>query len=225
MSLSLARVNFFAGKTVCYGGVDSELGTMRRTQKERSEATRGAVVRAADTLFAARGYAEVSIEDIVKAAKVTRGALYHHFASKAEIFLAVFEAREAALTRTIVLGAGRSRTSWGRFRSGCHAFLEACVDPAVQQIILIDAWPVLGFEVIRHVEARYTFAVLKEGLAAAVRDKEVEIGSIDMMANFLLGALSQSAVAIARAANPRVELAAAQRELDRVLSGLARSGP
>ena len=195
---------------------------MRRTQEERSQATRSAIVRAADGLFATQGFAATSIEDILKIAKITRGALYHHFDGKAAIFLAVFEAREAALAVAIVARAGRARSSWARFRAGCHGFLECCLDPEVQRIILIDAWSVLGFDVIRGIEAKYTFALLKEGLAAAVSDGEIEIGNVDVMANFLLGALSQSAMAIARAKNPRTELAAAQRELDRVLAGLSQ---
>ena len=197
---------------------------MRRKQEERSEATRGAIVAAADQLFAARGFADASIEDILNAAKVTRGALYHHFESKADVFLAVFEAREASLTKAIIARAARARTSWDRFRAGCRGFLEACLDPAVQQIILIDAWSVLGFDTIRRIEAKYTYALLKEGLAAAVRDKEIEVGDVEVMANFLLGALSHSAMTIARADHPRTELAAVQRELDRVLVVLSRMG-
>jgi AcrR family transcriptional regulator len=195
---------------------------MRRTQEERSEGTRSVIIGAADRLFAARGFADTSIEDVLKGAGVTRGALYHHFESKAAIFLAVFDKREAALSAAIVARAARGRTSWGRFKAGCHGFLEACLDPAVQRIILIDAWSVLGFDVIRGIEAKYTFALLKDGLAAAVREGEIDVGNVDVMANFLLGALSQSAMAIARAKNSRTELAAAQRELDRLLAGLSR---
>ncbi len=79
--------------------------TARRTQAERSEATRDALIEAARELFAEHGYAGVGTEEIVRAAGVTRGALYHHFEGKRELFEAVYERIEAELTERIATGS------------------------------------------------------------------------------------------------------------------------
>lgn len=191
-------------------------------QEERTKATRGAVIRAADALFAQRGYADTSIADILGEAKVTRGALYHHFNGKEEIFEAVFKAREAALVEIVLRATLGGATAWDRLKQGCHAFLEACLDPSVQQIVLIDAWSVLGFEAIRRIEQRYTYALLRRGLANAVKEGAVSVSNVDAMANMLLGAISQCAMAIARSSRPKKLLAEAKQDVDRLLDGLAR---
>lgn len=196
---------------------------MRRTQEERTEATRGAVLAAADTLFAKNGFADTSIEDILRAAKVTRGALYHHFASKADIFEAVFEEREKSLAAFITKRAAREKSRFAGLRTGCRAFLEACLDPAVQRIVLIDAWAVLSFETIRAIEGRYTMALLRDGIANAVRAGEIEVVSVEIVANMLLGALSQSAISIARSKQSVKEHTAALHELERLLTAYAKA--
>src|SRR5438309_1391288 len=117
----------------------------RRTQGERSETTRAAIVAAARGLFAEQGFAAVSIEALTGRAAVTRGALYHHFPSKAAVFLAVFEGVETDLAARLAQAAD-GRDAWARLQSGARAFLSACLEPEVQRIVLLDAPAVLGPE-------------------------------------------------------------------------------
>src|SRR2546421_10255411 len=117
-----------------------------RTQSERSAATREALIAAARELFAERGYAAVGTEEIVRAAGVTRGALYHHFAGKRELFEAVHEDDERQLVERIAASAiSTSADPLQALHAGAQAFLDACEDPAVQRIALVDAPSVLGW--------------------------------------------------------------------------------
>src|SRR6266480_6781390 len=111
-----------------------------RTQSERSAATTAALVAAARELFAERGYAGVGTEEIVRAAGVTRGALYHHFDGKRELFAAVYEDVERQLVERIAASAMASAGDpMEALQAGAEAFLDACEDPAVQRIALLDA--------------------------------------------------------------------------------------
>jgi AcrR family transcriptional regulator len=108
----------------------------RRTQAERTEATTRALVESARRLFAARGYAPTSIDDIIGAVGITRGALYHHFETKTELFRCAFEEQEKLLMAAVMKATAKKDDPWSAFRAGCEAFLEACLEPAVQRIIL-----------------------------------------------------------------------------------------
>src|ERR1044072_7223851 len=112
---------------------------VKRTQAERSEATRDALIEAARTLFAERGYAGVGTEEIVRSAGVTRGALYHHFEGKRELFEAVYERVEAELAQQIAAGALRSGAAapLEAMRAGAEMFLQACTEPEAQRILLL----------------------------------------------------------------------------------------
>ncbi len=193
----------------------------RRTQAERSEATTGAIVAAAHRLFAAKGFAATSIDDILAAAGATRGALYHHFESKTEIFRAAFEEQEKVLMQAVTRASATKRDSWSAFRAGCEAFLEACLDPAMQRIVLIDAPSAIGWEAMREIEHRYARAVLELGLERAMEDGSIARRPVRPLANFLLGAMSESAMGIARAPDPRATMNDARSELGCVLDGFA----
>ena len=126
---------------------------------ERSEATRAELLAAARRLFAERGYAGVGTEEIVRAAGVTRGALYHHFESKRELLAAVYEQVERELTERIATEAFAGRQAPSdpveALRRGAELFLDACLEPDVQRIVLLDAPAVLGWERWREVAAQY----------------------------------------------------------------------
>src|SRR5437763_9931945 len=121
----------------------------RRTQAERSAATTGELVRTSRELFAARGFADTSIDDIVSAAGVTRGALYHHFDSKADVFRAVFEDLGRDLAAMSVEAARGKRDPWKQMEAGCMAFLDISRDPGIQRIALLDGPAVLSWEGVR----------------------------------------------------------------------------
>ena len=120
----------------------------------RSEATRRLLVTAARTLFGERGYASVGTEEIVRAAGVTRGALYHQFRDKADLFAAVAEQVEAEIVTRVAEGAVAAVGPVEELRTGMRLFLDACAEPEVERIILLDAPAVLGWEAWRDLAGR-----------------------------------------------------------------------
>ena len=124
---------------------------------------------AARTLFGARGYADVGTEEIVRAAGVTRGALYHQFRDKADLFAAVAEEVEAEIAERIAgaAGAGAEADPVGALRTGARLFLDACAAPEVERIILLDAPAVLGWEAWRDLAGRYGLGLVQFGLQSA----------------------------------------------------------
>jgi AcrR family transcriptional regulator len=172
----------------------------RTSKAEQSEATRAALVKAALDLFAERGYAAVGTEEIVRSAGVTRGALYHHFAGKRELFQAVYEDVERALLEKIAELADRSASDpLEVLRAGSQAFLDACEDPAVQRIALLDAPSVLGWEQWREIGMRYGLGLVEGTVQAAIEAGLIEPQPAGPLAHLLLGAIDEGAMLIARA--------------------------
>src|SRR5215467_12530022 len=144
-------------------------GIVARTKHDlRSEATRRQLVRSARALFGARGYAGVGTEEIVRAAGVTRGALYHQFCDKADLFAAVAEEVEAEISERVAAGASAATGPVEALRAGARLFLDACADPEVERIILLDAPAVLGWEAWRDLAGRYGLGLVRLGLQAAI---------------------------------------------------------
>jgi AcrR family transcriptional regulator len=165
----------------------------------QSEVTRAALIAAARGLFAERGYAGVGTEEIVRAAGVTRGALYHHFAGKKELFEAVYEDVERQLVEQIAASAISSATDpLEALHAGAQAFLDACEDPAVQRIALVDAPSVLGWEQWREIGLRYGFGLVRATVEAAMDAGLIERQPVDALSHLLLGAIDEGAMLIAR---------------------------
>ena len=142
---------------------------MTRTKHDlRSEATRRRLVTAARALFGARGFADVGTEEIVRAAGVTRGALYHQFRDKADLFAAVAEEVEAEIAERIASAAGVEADPVDALRSGARLFLDACAEPEVERIILLDAPAVLGWQAWRDLAGRYGLGLVQSGLQSAI---------------------------------------------------------
>ena len=193
---------------------------MARTQQERSETTTGELLSAARELFARRGYNGTSLSDITAATKVTKGALYHHFASKRDVFEAVCRREQQRLTG-LQGAAFRSKDDpWDGFGAACEAYLTAASDPDVQQILLLDAPVVLGWEGVRDVEED-VFATAVEAVKRAMAAKRIARRRPEPLVELLFGALGAGAAAIARADDSAAELRATIRELRRLLDGLA----
>ena len=140
---------------------------------EQSGATRAALVAAARELFAERGYAGVGTEEIVRKARVTRGALYHHFEDKKDLFRAVHEELEAELAQTIgaQLAAGELTSAVELLRTGVRTFLDACTDRAVARIVLVDAPSVLGWREWREIDERHGLGLVIAGLQGAMETR------------------------------------------------------
>ncbi|HTZ85521.1 MAG TPA: TetR/AcrR family transcriptional regulator [Solirubrobacteraceae bacterium] len=171
------------------------------SQAERSQATRARLLEAAYELFAARGYAAVGTEEIVRAAGVTRGALYHHFADKRQLFEAVYEDLERGLVERLAQAAlaAASDDPLEALKAGTSAFLEDCEDPAVQQIAVLDAPSVLGWERWRAIGMKYAFGLVQGALQEAVDAGEIAPQPVEPIAHLLLGASHEGAMLVARA--------------------------
>jgi AcrR family transcriptional regulator len=177
----------------------------RRTQEERSAATRDALISAARRLWGRRGYAEVGTPEIVKEAGVTRGAMYHQFADKAALFGAVVEAVEQdVMTRmaTVVASSGAT-TPADAIRAAVDAWLDVSGDPEVRQLILLDAPAVLGWAAFRDVAQRYSLGMTEQLLAEAIRAGQLVSQPVRPLATVMIGALDEAAMAIATADDPK----------------------
>jgi AcrR family transcriptional regulator len=172
----------------------------RSRKAEQSLETRAALIAAARELFAARGFADVGTEEIVRAAGVTRGALYHHFDGKRELFEAVYEELERELVEQVAQSAElQTSDPLEILRIGALAFLDASEDPAVQRIALLDAPAVLGWQRWREIGMRYGLGVVQATLQAAVDAGVIEEQPVEPLAHMILGAIDEGAMLVARA--------------------------
>ncbi len=132
------------------------------------ESTRTALLDTGRRFFAERGFADVSAEELVRAAGLTRGALYHHFAGKQGLFEAVFEDLEArAADRITAAMAAGTGDAWGRASAGIRTFLEICSDPEYREIVLLQGPIALGWRRWRELDQRYLGTLLTDGLSAS----------------------------------------------------------
>ncbi|WP_433785205.1 TetR/AcrR family transcriptional regulator [Actinomycetospora sp. CA-101289] len=194
----------------------------RRTQEERSTATRDALTAAARRLWGERGFAEVGTPEIAREAGVTRGAMYHQFADKTALFLAVLEVVEQRVVDELgaaVLAAGAT-TPAAALRGALDAWLTVCVDPEVRQVVLLDGPSVLGWKRFRELTQRYTLGMTEQLLAAAVEAGQLPVQPLRPLAHVLIGALDEGAMVIAEAADPDRARGEVREVLLRLLDGL-----
>jgi AcrR family transcriptional regulator len=191
-------------------------------QDLRSEATRRRLVAAARTLFTERGYAGIGTEEIVQAAGVTRGALYHQFRDKADLFAAVAETVHAEIAQRITAGAQADGPTdpMAALHAGVQRFLEVCADPAVERIVLLDAPAVLGWQAWRDLADRYGLGLLQHALQAAIDAGAIPPQPVVPLAHVLLGALDECALYVARADDPTAARQECTAILQRLLDGL-----
>ena len=193
---------------------------VKSRQAKNAAATRAALLRVARKLFTERGYAESATEEVVRRARVTRGALYHHFRDKQDLFKAVLHEEQMKLAASIKAVAAREPDPWRALVAGCHAFLDACLDPTVQQILLIDAPAVLGWEGCREADAMYYLAGVKAALQAAIDKGIIPPEPIDALARIILGALNEAAMLIAHAEDEEAARRDVRDVVDKLLGGI-----
>jgi len=193
------------------------------TKAEQADATRAALSAAARELFTQRGYAATSTTEIVERAGVTRGALYHHFAAKDELFRAVFEQLEDEVTKHVAHEALTSTDPLEQLRRGTRAYLDACIDPAVQRVVLLDGPSVLGWETWQEIEQRYGYGLVVAGVESAIAAGLIAAQPVEALAHALFGALTEAGMVVARADEPRTARADMEAAMDRLLAGLRAS--
>lgn len=185
--------------------------------------TRAALVAAGRRLFGQAGFAATSVDDLAREARVTTGALYHHFATKKLLFEAVFEAAHEELMLASARAAEGAPDEVESLARGFEAFLDAVLEPDIQRILIIDAPAVLGPARFTELDERYAFAAIVAALEASVRAGRLAVDDPSTLSRLLLGALTRGAMLIANSPEPaktRDEVAATMRAL---LAGFAQA--
>jgi len=195
----------------------------RRTQAERRQATRAALLDAARLLFSTKGYSNSGREEIVAAAGVTRGALQHHFGDKQALFLAVYELVEQEVVAdiaTAAMAAGGDPVE--QLRAGCHAYLDAVLDPAVQRVCAIDGPAVLPADVRQQVTDRYALGLVREAVSAAISSGSIEDTPVEPLTRILLAGVMAAAQYVATSPDPKLARTEAGQTVDLLLDRLRR---
>jgi AcrR family transcriptional regulator len=189
---------------------------------ERGRATRERLIEAGRGQFGARGYDGASLDAILAAAGVKRGALYHHFESKQELFDAVLDREIAQIAARIAKAAGAATDPVESLRIGCRTWLRMALDPEVQRIVLLDPPSVVGWTRWRELDEVHTLGGLRRNLELIADQGRLADGDIDLFAHMVLASLSEAALLIASAEKPRSALKVGEAAVETLLAGLVR---
>lgn len=189
-------------------------------KREQSRATQGRLLQAARQLFAERGFAGTATEDLVARAGVTRGALYHQYTDKKDLFRAVFEDVERELGERIAVAAASEASPWEMIRAGARALLDAGLEPAVRRIVLTDGPAVLGWEEWRRIDTQYAYGMVRGALEANVEAGNLPRQPIEPLAHLIIGALNEAGLAVAASRTPKVTRDEFLASIDGVLGAL-----
>ncbi|MEU0542146.1 TetR/AcrR family transcriptional regulator [Nocardia sp. NPDC005978] len=192
---------------------------LRNRQREQ---TRRTLLDESRRLFAAKGYAAVGLSEITAAAGVTKGALYHNFASKTELFRAVLQEVQDEVGERVAAVADARTEPWDQLVAGCEAFLTTCTDPEIQRIMLIDGPAVLGWREWRAMDEGASARHLHEALSGLVAAGVIAPQPIPPLTHLLSGAMNEAAMWLADASEPNAladTISALRRLLDSVRSG------
>jgi AcrR family transcriptional regulator len=172
----------------------------RPTRKaEQSRETQDRLIKVAKELFTSKGYAGTAMEDLVAKAGMTRGALYHQYADKRDLFRAVFEAVEAELGQQLAMAVAAETDPWSMLRAGARAFLASATEPAMRQIVLIDGPAVLGWEEWRRIDSQHSLGMVRMIFEANVAAGNIPPQPVEPLAHLIVGALNEAALAVAAA--------------------------
>ncbi|HEV2780842.1 MAG TPA: TetR/AcrR family transcriptional regulator [Actinophytocola sp.] len=187
---------------------------------ERGRTTRERLIAVGFELFGEHGYEGTSIGAILEAAGLARGAFYHHFATKAELFEAVLDRviEQVANAASAAAMAGRDPVS--HLRLACAAWLDSALDPAIQRIMLIDGGAVVGWDRYRELDEQHTLGRTKATLRRIARAGRLPEESVDMLAHMVLAAVGEAAKLIARAEDQKAARADGQAALDTLIDRL-----
>jgi AcrR family transcriptional regulator len=176
---------------------DSDARTRQREQTKR------ALLRESRRLFATRGFTAVGLSEIVSAAGVTKGALYHHFESKTDLFRAVLAEVQDEVAGRVVATAAAQNDAWDQLTAGCRAFLTAGTDPDIQRIMLVDGPAVLGWAVWRALDEAGSARHLADALGALIDAGVIARQPVAPLARLLSGAMNEAALWLAATGNPQ----------------------
>jgi AcrR family transcriptional regulator len=197
------------------------MGQRPRTKAGQRAATTRALIEAARNRFADQGFAQVSLSEIVADAGVTKGALYHHFDGKGDLFRAVLRQVHEEVADRIV-AAAPDADPWSQLVAGCDAFLRASTEPGIQRIMLIDAPAVLGWDVWRELDAATSMQQLEYVLSILIEQGVIDQQPVEPLVRLLSGAMNEAALWLAGSDDRERDLAAVMTALTRMLESLRR---
>ncbi|GAW50076.1 MULTISPECIES: TetR/AcrR family transcriptional regulator [unclassified Nocardioides] len=208
-------------------GVPGVPGASRRQQYSAS--TKRALVDVAEELFTENGYAATSLDAIVAGARVTKGALYHHFSGKQALFEAVFERVESDASRAIQKSLKGHRDPWQKAQAGLRAFLEVVQEARYRRIVIQEGPSVLGYERYREQEERSTFANVLDIVRSVLSAGEWELDEdlSQTFARIFFGAMSSAGESVSSAEDPIQAAANVETAIGFILAGfraLAENG-
>jgi AcrR family transcriptional regulator len=187
------------------------------TQQERRESTRQRIVDAADSLFMEHGYSGTSVADIQVLAGVSRGAFYHHFAAKEDVFAAVFSQTSAEAVRRAGTNIAPGSTAEDSLIAGCLGWLSAVEDEQTRRLLLIDGPAALGWERARSIEEVTSVRVVRQALQGATAKSGKTGGSIDLIAKLITAALAEAALSTQPGDQP------ARKRAEKLLTAIIRA--
>jgi AcrR family transcriptional regulator len=198
----------------------TEVNTQPRNQRVvQGEETRAALLTAARELFGGAGYAATSLDEVAARAGVTKGALYHHFRGKADLFLAVYEQVKREISDQVVV-VFLEPDPWHALTAGCQLMMDAQLDAAVRRIALHDARSVLDWDAVHAVETRYGAVGLRGVLRRAMRAGAIEPQPLRPLSLLLSGAIAEACFYVADADDQAAARAEAGALVLRLLQGL-----
>ncbi len=188
------------------GTMPTMVTTARTRREEYAEATYAALVDSAATCFFENGFAATSLDEVAKRARVTKGAIYHHFASKRDLFMAVLE-RQVEVSSGALLKAGlEAPDPWSSVVASIDALLESISDPITQRLCWVEGPTALGFEDWWECGERHQIEVIRTLLGRAAEGGVLQVEDLDMLAHVIFGAVCAGVLAMARSEAPAREL-------------------
>lgn len=186
---------------------------------QQREQTRQALLRESRRLFAGSGYGAVGLAEIVQAAGVTKGALYHHFNGKEDVFRAVLEEMQQEVGRRVAAAADAHDDPWTQLTAGCQEFLTATTDPDIQRVMLVDGPAVLGWSQWRAMDEAASVRHLSDALSSLIEAGIITPQPVAPLVHLLSGAMNEAALWLASSSAPE-DLDDTKAALTRLLRAL-----
>jgi AcrR family transcriptional regulator len=196
--------------------------TVRSRREEYAEATRDALVESASACFFESGFAATSLDHVAQRARVTKGAIYHHFSSKRQLFLAVIERQQEHSVGSVTAAVADTPDAWSGIVAAVDAFLATISDPTYQRLCWVEGPTALGFEEWWACGERYEIEVIRGLLDRAAEAGVLAVDDCDMLAHVLFGAVSAGVLGMARSADPDVERTRFRTVMLALMAGLLR---
>ena len=188
--------------------------------RKSSGSTKRHLVEVAEQLLTEHGYAATSLDAVVAGARVTKGALYHHFSGKQALFEAVFEKVESDASKRISRAIRTTRDPWDKAVEGLREFLDVVQQPAYSRIVIQEGPVVLGYERYREQEERSTFGLVQEIVSTVLRTYDLEPSMVETFSRVFFGAMSAAGAAVSSAEDPRRASAEVEAAIAFILAGL-----